>query len=386
MRNNKTKVNIKARIDRHLRIVKDWNGFWNSILIDNKSLSNSHLYIVLFFIVFIFPFYPTLASFVYDNSTYDFYRWDIDESSILESYYWWDLDDTSWEWWPIFETTDSFISVNTILNDDRNVEWTNEIISYEIKPWDSFSVLSNNFNVTINSILWANNFDKNHTLRPWEIVKIPPVSWIIHKVVSWDTIWALAQKYDIEESAIRDQNWLSEADSIKIWANLVLPWAEKIIPKPVYVAPTKAVTSTSTSTSNSSSWWYSFANQANSQMSSNQGSYKLVRRQPQHTFYWWNCTRYVAQYKNVNWWWNANQWLANARAKWHATWTTPTLWAIVQFNGRGYNPRYGHVWIVMEVKSDHIIVSDMNYRKLNEVTYRKVPINDRSIEWYIYVN
>lgn len=384
MRNNKTKVNIKARIDRHLRIVKNNSWFWNSILIDNKSLSNFHIYIVLFFLVFIFPFYPTLASFVYNNSTYDFYRWDIDESSILESYYWWDLEETGDTGWPIFETTDSYISVNTILNDDRNVEWTNEIISYEIKPWDSFSVLSNNFNVTINSILWANNFDKNHTLRPWEIIRVPPVSWIIHKIKSWDTISALAQKYDIWESKIRSQNWLSKDDSIKIWQNLVLPWAEKIIPKPKYTAPSK--TTYTSNSSSSSSWWYSFANQANSQTVSEKWSYKLVWRKPQHTFYWWNCTRYVAQYKNVNWWGNANQWLRNARAKWHATWSSPRLGSIVQFSWRGYNPRYWHVWIVTEIKSDHIIVSDMNYRKLNEITYRKVPINDRSIDWYIYVN
>jgi hypothetical protein len=28
----------------------------------------------------------------------------------------------------------------------------------------------------------------------------------------------------------------------------------------------------------------------------------------------------------------------------------------------------------------------MNYRRLNEVTYRKIPKNDRAIQWYIYVN
>jgi surface antigen len=88
----------------------------------------------------------------------------------------------------------------------------------------------------------------------------------------------------------------------------------------------------------------------------------------------------VASYKNVNWRGNANQWLRNARAKGHATGSTPTLGSIVVLNGRGYNPRYGHVAIVMEVKKDYLIVSDMNYRRLYEVTYRKIPINDRAIK------
>jgi surface antigen len=62
------------------------------------------------------------------------------------------------------------------------------------------------------------------------------------------------------------------------------------------------------------------------------------------------------------------------------------LWSIVVFDGRGYNPRYWHVGIVTDIKWSDIIVSDMNYRKINEVTYRRVPMNNRSIKGYIYID
>lgn len=78
--------------------------------------------------------------------------------------------------------------------------------------------------------------------------------------------------------------------------------------------------------------------------------------------------------------------MRNASAKGHATGSNPSIWAIVQFAGRWYNPYYGHVGIVIDMTSTHIIVSDMNYRRLGEVTTRKVPINDRTIQWYIYVD
>ena len=78
--------------------------------------------------------------------------------------------------------------------------------------------------------------------------------------------------------------------------------------------------------------------------------------------------------------------MKNAAAAGNATGYTPTIGAIVQFEGRGYNPYYGHVGIVIDMTSTHIIVSDMNYRALGEVTTRKIPINDRSIQWYIYVD
>lgn len=362
------------------------SGGLNSNALNDKKLWYNTMFVIIF-LVFIFPVYPSLASFVYNSSSYDFYRWYIDESSIIEAYYWWDLEDGAGSYWiPIIESEDSFLSVNTILNDKRDLTWTNEIISYEIKPWDSFSSLSSGFNISINSILWANDFDSNHTLRPWELVKIPPTSWVLHQVVRWDTISSLAKKYDIWESKIREQNWVKEWGIIRIGQTLVIPWAIKKVTTPSYTNPTKTPTNIASNNKWNTGGWYSFAASANSQITNEKWSYKLARRKPQHSFAWWNCTRYVSQYKNVNWWWNANQWIKNASARWHSTWKSPSVWAIIQFAWTWYNPRYGHVWIVMEVWTDYLVVSDMNYRRLNEITYRKVPISDRSIVGYIYVD
>jgi surface antigen len=383
LENTENKVNIRARIDRHLRIVRQ--TWWlNNNLINNKRISYSAK-LVFIFVILVFPIYPFLSS-IYSNSDHDFYRDYIDESSIIESYYWWDLPDQVDYWRLIIESEDTFLSVNTILNDNRDLAWTNEIISYEIKPWESFSSIAHNFNISLDSILRANNFDTTHILKPWEIIKVPPISWVLYQVVSWDTISSIAKKYDIWESVIKTQNSIDDWNVIKIWQILVIPWAVPI--KPVNTTPTKIGTSSPSYTSSSSqnSGWYNFVNYANSTMTNERWSYQLVRRQPQWKFSRWNCTRYVAQYKNVSWWGNANEWMKSAAQKWIPTWKTPQVWAIIQFSGTGYNPRYGHVGIVMEVNSDHLIISDMNYRRLNEITYRKVPINDRSIVGYIYVD
>jgi surface antigen len=367
---NKTKINIKARLNRHLRIIKESFLDSNKKVIHKKHTNNNYN-IAIFIVLLIVPIYPTLASFMYNTSRYEFYRWDIDESSIIESYFW--GDDVEEEMnLPILESTDSFISVNTILDDERDLAWTNEILDYEVKRWESFYSISYKFRVSTNSIYWANDFSKNHTLQPGEIIKVPPVTGIIHQVKSGDTVWAIAKKYDIEESKIVEQNRLEDGWLIT-WEVIVIPGAIKIVPKPVYKKPTTTYTKKTTPARSSS------------QYVAQSGQYKLVWRKP-YSWVWWNCTYYVASYKNVNWRWNANQWIRNAEAKWHPTWQTPTVWSIVQFTGRWYNPKYGHVGIVMDVTSTHIIVSDMNYRRLNEVTYRKVLKNDRTIDWYIYVD
>lgn len=42
--------------------------------------------------------------------------------------------------------------------------------------------------------------------------------------------------------------------------------------------------------------------------------------------------------------------------------------------------------IVADVTDDYVIVKDMNYRRINEVTIRKIPKNDASIDGYIYID
>ncbi|MBW7954943.1 LysM peptidoglycan-binding domain-containing protein [Candidatus Gracilibacteria bacterium] len=372
MRSN---INLKAKIDRHSRILKENLGNKNNF----RSFYHKINYnIVFLFVVFLFPIYPLFSSFFYENTTYDFYRGDIDESSIIDSYT--NTDDNS-----IIVSNDSFISINTLMDGDRDVSGYNEVIKYEVKPGDSVALIAQNFSVTTNSILWANNFDSKKILHPGEIIKIPPVSGLIHKVTSGETISSLAKKYKVDEDKIIAQNNLSGASSsINIGQELIIPGAIKDIPKPVIVANKPIVKNNNTKNNNNKQ--YSFTSGGNSEFINTNGTYKLVKRTPQWTFYWGNCTWFVAQYKNVDWSGNAKDWLANARNKGHETGSTPGVGSIVVFHGKGYNPIYGHVGIVIDITSTDIIVKDMNYRRLNEVTTRKVPKNDRAIKGYIYVD
>ena len=304
------KINKKARFNRHLRIIRD-NLLSDRIVVKKWEKTTYSYLLVAFFIVIVLPIYPRFSSVVHSNTQYDFYRWDIDEYSIIWSYYWENLEQDDYDT-PLLESFDSFLSVNTILNDERDLLWTNEIIDYEVKNWESFYSIAYKFKVSSNSIYWANNFSKNHTLHPWNIIKIPPVSWIIHQVKKWETLLTISKEYNVDNEKIINQNLLSENEKLNIWEVLVIPWAIKKVVIPKYKKIIKKYISKS---SNNKS--YGFSKYASSEYVNAWWKYKLVWRKPQHTFYWWNCTRYVAQYKNVNWWWNANMWLINAKRKWY---------------------------------------------------------------------
>lgn len=317
---------------------------------------------------------------MHHTSATDFNRSDIDESTIISSYFW--EDGTVGDGEVFIQSKDSYLHINAIMNDNsRDVSGTKEIVSYEVQNGESIASIANKFNITRNSIYWANDFDTKHIIHPGDIIQVPPVSGLIHKVSSGETLWGLANKYEVDQEDIMRQNLLLAASDLQIGDSIIIPGAIKAKPKPKPKASTNRIASSS---KNNGSGWYTFAAKAQSEYVNTQGNYQLKWRKP-YSGAWGNCTWYVASYKNVDWRWNANQWMRNARAKGHPIGSEPVVGAIVQFEGRGYNPYYGHVAIVIDITSTHIIVSDMNYRRLNEVTTRKVPRTDRTIKGYIYI-
>lgn len=370
-----SEINLKARIHRHSKVLK------NNLQLQRKSKGGKNFMILTIFIWLFLPFYPSFASLIHTPSETEFDRRLVDESSILDSYLWAE-GDVSDGGEVFIQSKNSFLQINAALDtDNRDVSGTKEVVEYEVKPWESIGSIADKFNITLNTIYWANNFDAKHIIHPGDTIKVPPVSGLLHTVKSGETLLALASKYKVDSKKIMQQNLLLSPTDLRIGETIIIPGATKPKPKP----KPKPKTTTIARNTNNGSWGYSFAGKAQSEYVNATGQYKLVWRKP-YSGVWWNCTYYVASYKNVNWRWNANQWMRNARAKWHKTGSNPSIGAIVQFEGRGYNPYYGHVGIVIDVTPTHIIVSDMNYRRLNEVTTRKVPINDRTIQWYIYVD
>ncbi len=384
------KVNLQARIKRHSRILKD--NLWNSL--HHSSKKNVGIKLVAFLTVLMFPVYPAFSSYVYSNNQLEFDRGEIDESTILLSY---DEMTTISDWKTGFEAKDSYLSVWASVDEDYSS--SNKIIEYDVKEWDTIELIAKKYNVSVDTIFWENNFGEWHLVAAGDKIKFPPVTGITYTVRPGETVSTIAQRYEIKSEDISKQNLLSN-NNIHPWESIILPWAEPIeepiieereviakavIKKKPITKKTRVVKSKAKKkVKKRVTYKKKKARVAKSTYTKYKWRYKLKWRKP-YSGAWGNCTYYVASYKNVNWRWNANQWLYRARAKGHATGRNATVWAIIVFQWRGYNPYYGHVAIVMEVHKNHLIVSDMNYRRKNQVTYRKINRWDRSIRGYIYV-
>jgi murein DD-endopeptidase MepM/ murein hydrolase activator NlpD len=84
---------------------------------------------------------------------------------------------------------------------------------YTVMPGDSLGTIAEDFNVSIATVLWENNLNLNSVLRLGNILRIPPVTGIMHKVKKGDTIKKIAKLYGAKEDNIITFNRLKEDGS-----------------------------------------------------------------------------------------------------------------------------------------------------------------------------
>ena len=110
------------------------------------------------------------------------------------------------------------------------------IVEYQVEEGDSPWSIATKFDITLNTLLWANNLNQSSTIQPGQKLIIPPVSGVIHHVKAGDTISEIAQEYKAKTEDIKSFNGLSSEADIFVGDILVIPNGV-IPPSPVKYAP-----------------------------------------------------------------------------------------------------------------------------------------------------
>ena len=77
------------------------------------------------------------------------------------------------------------------------------IITYQVERGDTLGTIANKFNISANTIRWANNLNTD-TLTVGQSLQILPVTGIAYKVQDGDTVYTVAKKYNIDPQNIVD--------------------------------------------------------------------------------------------------------------------------------------------------------------------------------------
>ena len=127
--------------------------------------------------------------------------------------------------------------VPTTLNPQRE-----EIVYYEVKDGDTIGSISVDFQITVDTILWANNLNVDDYIKPGDKLVILPTSGLAHKIASGDTVDSIAKKYQAEAEEIELYNKI-KAGRLLVGQTLIIPNGVKrqvqtqIIPKNIAQIP-----------------------------------------------------------------------------------------------------------------------------------------------------
>lgn len=97
------------------------------------------------------------------------------------------------------------------------------VAEYTVQPGDSLSFIARDYGVSIESIMWANGLRNSNSIREGNILKIPPVSGVIHTVKNGDTVSTIAKKYGADSENIIAYNSLPQGGKLRVNDELIIP-------------------------------------------------------------------------------------------------------------------------------------------------------------------
>ncbi len=104
---------------------------------------------------------------------------------------------------------------------------------YVVRPGDTLSEIAKMFNVSVNTIIWANNLKGVNDVHPGDTLVILPVSGIERTIVKGDTLKSIAKKYDADENEIAQFNGLDLSATLAVGSTIIIPGGEIVAPAPV---------------------------------------------------------------------------------------------------------------------------------------------------------
>lgn len=81
-------------------------------------------------------------------------------------------------------------SLSTIFS----VKPRDKVENYTVRSGETLASIAKKFDISVDTIRWANNITGD-LIKPNQTLKIPPVTGIVHKVASGETIYTIAKKY-----------------------------------------------------------------------------------------------------------------------------------------------------------------------------------------------
>jgi len=104
--------------------------------------------------------------------------------------------------------------------------YSDQISVYVVRKGDSISQIAEMFDVSVNTILWANDMKKGDKLTENDILFILPISGVEHIITKGQTLNSIAKLYKVDVSDIARFNGITEDTKLAIGDKIIVPGGE----------------------------------------------------------------------------------------------------------------------------------------------------------------
>lgn len=98
-----------------------------------------------------------------------------------------------------------------------------QISVYVVREGDSLSQIASMFNVSVNTIVWANDLKRGVPIHEGQTLLILPISGIQYTIKKGDTLASIAKAYGGDETEILQFNGLGSSAELVVGANITIP-------------------------------------------------------------------------------------------------------------------------------------------------------------------
>jgi murein DD-endopeptidase MepM/ murein hydrolase activator NlpD len=110
-----------------------------------------------------------------------------------------------------------------IMSEAKEMDDRKEIVEYTVKEGDSVSSVAEQFGVSLNTLLWANNLSPQSKLQAGQKLIILPVSGVLHYVKKGETLSQIAKTYKGDLGEIIAYNELDNEEDIYVGDIIIIP-------------------------------------------------------------------------------------------------------------------------------------------------------------------
>ncbi|MEW5907740.1 MAG: M23 family metallopeptidase [Patescibacteria group bacterium] len=111
---------------------------------------------------------------------------------------------------------------------DAKSKKTDKISLYVVREGDNISQIANMFDVSMNTIRWANNLRVGEAIKPGQIIVILPVSGIRYTVKDGDTPQGIAKKFKVDVDDLYNFNDINPKEKLVAGNIVIVPNGEYI--------------------------------------------------------------------------------------------------------------------------------------------------------------